>query len=171
VGHAAQVPVSVVRPIRRASKKKNILTAHLGSTSDYCGTGCQKDFGTCNVPKKIDGVGTFIHTEDYTFSANAAFPSGLHKSTEFHEDTKNPDLKAKYDQQYTPDNAKVVGDTLALYVQGPPHQNPVKCGQVTTINQKIMYGSFKVRAKLSNEPGVVNGKRTSLYIAWRMSII
>ena len=140
-----------------------------GTTSAYCGTGCQSGFGTCGnsaSPKPIksgcvwvvSGAGSFTQSQTFDFSSNAFPSTGLAKSTDTIAAGGAP-----YSQLYQTANVIVTGGSLQLKVPGGQNTSPIKGAEVYTTDKDILYGSVRTRVQVSNVAGTCHGKSPSIF--------
>lgn len=131
--------------------------ANLGNTNDYCGSGCQPDFGTCGTSSgaSVPGLGYFTNFVTYSF-ANSSIMSGLQVSDYTVNDLASIS-NAKFDHSFSPSNVEVSDGYLVLKVPGGQKSSPITCGEVTTSETEILYASIRTTAILTEEPGVVDG--------------
>ena len=134
-----------------------------GTTSAYCGTGCQSGFGTCGnsaspAPIKsgcvwqVTNTGSFTQQQSFDFSTNTFPTSGLAIST----DTIGAG-SAPYSQLYTKANVNVAGGSLQLTVPGGQHASPILGAEVYTTVNDILYASVRTRVQVSNVGGTCHG--------------
>lgn len=153
-----------------------------GNGDVYCGTGCQPKFGTCsgstapapgnggddggNAPPSggagdgdaegnVPGLGFFTNYKKYTFETNS-WPADLMKSNYVVKDTEGNE-NARFDHSFVPNNVAIEGGFMVLTVPGAQKSSPILSGEVQTAATNIQYGSFRTKAILTSEPGVVDG--------------
>ena len=95
----------------------------------------------------------------YKFAGNA-LPEGLRASNYPVFDTVN-NPNAHNNHSFVPENVSVKDGWLNLKVPGGQTSNSISCAEVTTTASNILFASVRVKAKLSGEPGVVNGKKAT----------
>ncbi|OAG35423.1 hypothetical protein AYO21_10373 [Fonsecaea monophora] len=107
----------------------------------------------------VPGVGRFSKRAVYTFEEQS-LPEGLMKS--------NYTVRCKnwtgipFNKRFDPANVRCFKGFLRLAVPGaqkPSKQTgyAVSCAEVTTVEEKILYGSFRTTAVFSTEPGTCHG--------------
>lgn len=97
----------------------------------------------------VPGVATFNHHALYTFDDK--FPAELQRNMyNLEEDTP-------FSHGYTLDNAYLSGGFLNLRVPGGQRKSPLKCGEVQTVTEDILYASVRTDAAFPTVPGTCCG--------------
>lgn len=122
------------------------------STQDVNFDGCTYD---------VDGVGQFKNFQSFTFESG--LPSGLYASDYTVKDTESNE-RATWNHAFKPENVYSDGSFLNLRVPattGDPsdyEDSAMPCAEITTGENQILYGSFRVNAIFSTVPGTCHGK-------------
>ena len=132
-----------------------------GSTSAYCGTGCQPHYGSCDSSSapisktgcvyEIGGVGSFTQLASYTFTGTD-LPNGLVRNSYTVDDVGSP-----YTHTFQTQNAYVSDGYLNLKVPGGQTTSPISSAEVQTSITDIMYASVRTTAIFGTSAGTCNG--------------
>ncbi|OCT54236.1 glycoside hydrolase family 16 protein [Cladophialophora carrionii] len=111
----------------------------------------------------VPGVGTFQKRAVYTFD-ECSLPAGLHKSNYTVQSRRvgygNPQIP--YNERFDPANVQLRNGFLTLTVPGgqQPTQADnyaIRCAEITTVDQNILYASVRTKAIFCQEPGTIHG--------------
>ncbi|EXJ54183.1 hypothetical protein A1O7_09520 [Cladophialophora yegresii CBS 114405] len=107
----------------------------------------------------VPGVGTFQKRAVYIFDG-CSLPAGLWKSNYTIQSRTVGQIP--YNVRFDPANVQLCNGFLTLAVPGgqQPTQADnyaIRCAEVTTIDQNILYASVRTKAIFSQEPGTVHG--------------
>lgn len=113
----------------------------------------------------VDGAGTFQNKQVFTFENG--MPSALEATNYLVKDTDaketGDDGGLIYDHQFTPENVFIDDGLLNLKVSGVPRKKQkkglvIKCGEITTTELNIKYGSIRTVAAFSKVKGTCHGQ-------------
>jgi hypothetical protein len=107
----------------------------------------------------VPGVGTFQKRAVYTFDG-CSLPAGLYKSNYTVQSRRVGQIP--YNERFDPANVQLCNGFLNMTVPGgqQPTQADnyaIRCAEVTTVDQNILYGSVRTKAIFSQVPGTVHG--------------
>lgn len=117
----------------------------------------------------VQGAGTFQNRDVYKFQGNT-LPAGLSISDYIsnQRDDQTPH-RVPCNPRFDPANVQIVGGLLNLTVPGgqKPKQGTdyaLKCAEITTAVENILYASVRTRAIFSSVPGTCHGSLSRLFL-------
>ena len=172
--HAVPLQAIVVRLQHLILALQDLTQFILGSGDDYCGQGCQSEYGTCGSAggsgssttssplssttassgacSTVAGVGSFANHVTYDFSTLSSLPDGLTSVTE-----TDPAGTAPFSRTYDPSLTTVTGGYAQLTVPGGQSSSPIRGASFQTTANDILYASVRTTAILTGTKGVCNG--------------
>ncbi|OQU98030.1 hypothetical protein CLAIMM_03867 [Cladophialophora immunda] len=139
--------------------ENTITTSSVAQTSSVENPGGHEEVIADGHKWLVPGVGSFGNRAVYTFEGHSV-PEGLTKSNYTIRCKNSGDIP--FNKRFDPANVRCSKGYLRLAVPGgqkPSKQTgyAVSCAEVTTVEEKILYGSFRTTAIFSAEPGTCHG--------------
>ena len=100
---------------------------------------------------KVDGAGSFTHSQTFDFSALTSFPQD---DLAISNDTIG---SSPFTQHYTTSNVVVASESLQLKVPGGQSASPILGAEISTQHKDILYGSVRTTMKASTIAGTCHG--------------
>ncbi|OAP55906.1 hypothetical protein AYL99_10058 [Fonsecaea erecta] len=146
-------------PSSQPAAGNTIATSSTAQTSIVQNSNAREEVTADGDKWVVPGVGKFTHRALYTFQGHS-LPDGLKKSN-YSVYCKNAG-DIPFNERYDPANVRCSRGLLRLTVPGgqkPSKQTgyAVSCAEVTTVEENILYGSFRTTAVFSTEPGTCHG--------------